>query len=116
MSKKSPTTVRPSPVLQGYIDDRGRGATASLNDLFDRFQVLRNALAVKLTEEEKQVIRLMLQEVALNDSQFVIACMALPQDIWDEEFIGLPGAVNLADKLQLLTTAQLVATVDSLGY
>ena len=116
MNKKSPTTIRPSPVLQGYIDGRERGATASLNDLYDRFQILRNALALNLTDEEKQVVRVMLQGVALNDSQFIISCLALQQDIYDEDFIGLPGAEALALKLESAIAAQLVATVDSLGY
>lgn len=113
---KSPTTIRPSPALQGYIDGSGKGATTAINDLFDRHQVLRNALAMKLTEEEKQVIHAMLFGVAMNDAQFLISCLALQQDIYDEAFIKLDGAKELAEKLSTSTPAQLVATVDSLGY
>lgn len=115
MSNK-PTTIRPSPVLRAYLGSRQYGATASLNNLYDRYQILRNALALNLTDEEKQVVKQMLQGVALNDSQFVIACLALQQDIYDDEFIALPGSKTLAEKLSAANTAELVATVDGLGY
>lgn len=113
---KNPIAIRPSPALQGYISSSSKGATAAINDLFDRFQVLRSELALKLTAEEEEVIHAMLFGVAMNDSQFLIACLALPQDIGDEDFINLAGAKTLAEKLKTATPAQLVATIDSLGY
>lgn len=117
-NKNRPTSIRPSPVLLAYIEgiSKGKGATAAINDLFERYQVLRNELALKLTDGEKAVIHAMLHGVALNDAQFIIACLALPQDIGDEEFRGLPSSDTLAEKLKSVTPAQLVATVDSLGY
>lgn len=113
---KSPIAIRPSPALRGYIDGSNKGATAAINDAFDRFQVLRNELSLKLTKEEEAIIHSMLFGVAMNDSQFLIACLALPQDINDDEFIKLAGAKTLAEKLKAATPAQLVATIDSLGY
>lgn len=113
---KNPNSIRPSPALHCYISSSNKGVTAAINDLFDRYQIMRSGLALKLTAEEAEVIRSMLFGVAMNDSQFLIACLALPQDINDEEFINLAGAKTLAEKLKNATPAQLVATIDSLGY
>ena len=114
-------SITPSPALRRYIEERAEkygesGATGRINDLFDRYQVMRKQLAISLTDDEKTIIRAMLRGVALNDAQFSIACMALQQDCFDDEHSEMSSINSLQDKLQAANLAQIMATIDLLGY
>ena len=114
-------SITPSPKLREYIEQRAEkygesGATGRINDLFDRYQVMRKELAISLTEDEKTIIRAMLHGVALNDAQFSIACMALKQDCFDDEYSEMSSINSLQNKLQAASLPQIMATIDLLGY
>ena len=96
----------PSPKLRDYINNSSEGTTATINNLFDRYSMLCEIDAIRLTPSEQNALAEMLQGVFIDS----IAVQSVPQDVIETENAGL------IDKLQGATFGQVLATLERYGY
>lgn len=104
MSNK-PLSFRPSPHLRAYLEKQPGGVTESVNALFDRYRMLCELEAIRLTEGEQFALREHLQGVIMD----AVAIQVIPQDVTET------GNAGLIEKMRGATFGQVLATVERYG-
>ncbi|GLQ31645.1 hypothetical protein [Litoribrevibacter albus] len=91
----------PSPKLRNFLSNSELGVTRSLNELFDRYSMMIELDAIRLTESERFALAEHLQGVLMD----VIAIQSVPQDVIETE------CDSLIEKMQGATFGQVLATL-----
>ncbi len=95
----------PSPRLRDYLNNSDQGTTASINALFDRYQMIIDLDAIRLTPEGQFALKEYFLGVWMDD----IAIQSLPQDVIETH------NKELIEKFSGATFGQTVATFSRYG-
>lgn len=101
MSNK-PLSFRASPHLRAYIEKQPEGVTGAVNALFDRYRMLCELEAIRLTPEAQEALAEHLQGVLLDP----LAIQVIPQDVAETE------NTELIEKMSGATFGQVLATLE----
>lgn len=92
----------PSPKLRDYLNESEHGVTQTLNQLFDRYRMMVELDAIRLTEIERTALAQHLHGVFMDG----VAIQSVPQDLIEAE------CETLAKKLKNATFGQVLATLE----
>lgn len=95
----------PSPKLRDYLNSSDHGVTAAINGLFDRYQMIIELDAIRLTADEQGALAEFMHGVFIDD----IAIQSLKQDVIET------GHAGLIEKLDGATFGQTLATLSRYG-
>lgn len=104
----------PSPKLRGNLESRSEGTTERLNQIWVRYEYLQMQSGIHLEPEEKQVLLNVLSGSLVSPS-FIehLAHEIIDSDDYCE---GISAAVSLYGKTKNASYAELLATVERLGF
>ncbi|PAJ71759.1 hypothetical protein CJF42_25020 [Pseudoalteromonas sp. NBT06-2] len=104
----------PSPSFRKNINDNKLGTTERLNQIWDRYEYLLQSNALHLEPEEKQVLTNILSGSFIEPS-FI---EHLAQEVIDSDdyIAGNEAAKSLYEKMKNVSYAEILATVERLGF
>ncbi len=91
----------PNPALRAHLTTHSHGTTYALNELHDRYRLMIELDAIRLTQAEQDDLQTHLQGVVMDE----VAIQAIKQDVIETENKGL------IKKLEGATFGQLLATL-----
>ena len=104
----------PSPKLRANLEERREGTTERLNQIWDRYEYLQLQAGIHLESAEKQVLLNVLSGSFIEPS--FIEHLAHEIIDSDDYIEGIDTAKTLYEKVKNATYAELLATVERLGY
>lgn len=104
----------PSPKLRVNLESRREGTTGRLNQIWDRYEYLQIESGIHLEPGEKQVLMNILSGSFVEPS--FIACLAHEVIDSDDYIAGTDAAKTLYEKTKNASYAELLATVERLGF
>ena len=109
-------SITPSPSLRRDLELHRRllGTTGRINQIWDRYSYLVRAEALRLDDDERQVL-LNLLSGSLVDVNFLTG---LEQEVRDcDDYIdGNPSARTLLEKVRAASYGQRLATIEEVGF
>jgi hypothetical protein len=90
----------PSPGFRDHINSSKLGTTATLNQLFDRYSMMIELDAIRLTQSEQQSLAEHLMGVFIDE----IAIQSISQDVIETDDYGLIAKMEKATFGQVLAT------------
>ena len=104
----------PSPSLRNNLEYRKEGTTERINQIWDRYKYLQMQAGIHLELAEKQVLLNVLTGSLIEPS--FIECLAHEVIDSDDYIDGSDAAKTLYEKTKNASYAELLATVDRLGF
>jgi hypothetical protein len=104
----------PSPKLRADLEARKEGTTERLNQIWDRYEYLQLQAGIHLDPDEKQVLLNVLSGSFIEPS--FIEHLAHEIIDSDDYIDGNSAAKSLYDKVKNASYAELLATVERLGF
>lgn len=104
----------PSPKLRANLESRSEGTTERLNQIWDRYEHLQMQSGIHLEPEEKQVLLRVLTGSFIEPS--FIEHLAHEIIDSDDYIAGIDAAKKLYEKTKNASYAELLATIERLGF
>ena len=104
----------PSPKLRTNLESRSEGTTERLNQIWDRYEYLQMQSGIHLEPAEKQVLLNVLSGSYIEPS--FIEHLAHEVIDSDDYLAGTDAAKTLYEKAKNASYAELLATIERLGF
>ena len=104
----------PSPQLRDNLESRKEGTTERLNQIWDRYNYLQQQSGIHLEPAEKQVLVNLLSGSFIEPS--FIEHLAHEVIDSDDYIDGVDAAKSLYNKTENASYAELLATIERMGF